>query len=249
MLKRASLFQNQKETVDSTEETSLSNTPIGVPFLLSRPKPVLEEDNGSYCFRITALSGLNQTTFQQNRTNPFFFHYNNFLFDYIVDFIILFNREEKEMAPPQIDYNSQTVKNFISQLNTVLSSLDQGVDEKTHDKFWQSVKQEDLATVYLTILLGKLIQMDTKALQTAATNVNNNNNSSNNNNNSNPNSSNNSTPVDNKSSSTNNLDTNGNNEEDDYQLVSPREVSFNTDELRFDAQEVLSIKIFLKMLL
>ncbi len=237
MLKRSStIIQNQTHSGDPTEEASLTHSSVSTPLVLSRPKPTSLEDYASYDFRITTLFGLNQTTFQQNRTNSFFFlQQNNFLFDYIIDLILLFNHEEQnlseDMAPPQIDYNSPAVKNFITQLNTILNSLDQGFDEKTHDKFWQSVKQEDLATVYLTILLGKLVQMDTKALQTAAVNATNTNTNNASNNSAT------STPTD-------KTDTNGNNEDDEYQVVSPREISFNTDELRFDAQEVWFFHFF-----
>ncbi|KAL9644284.1 hypothetical protein ABK040_005745 [Willaertia magna] len=68
----------------------------------------------------------------------------------------------------QIQYEHEIVKKFVAELNETLQRKvlkTSGVDDKSYEKLWNQLTNTNLATVYLTVLLGKLLILEEKALK------------------------------------------------------------------------------------
>jgi len=71
-------------------------------------------------------------------------------------------------ASHHIDYNLNAVKQFIQQLNSCVYPLDaikSGVDQQNYELVWSQLLNADFATVYLTVLIGKLLLTENKVIQ------------------------------------------------------------------------------------
>lgn len=71
-------------------------------------------------------------------------------------------------ASHHIDYGQQAVKQFVQQLNSCVHPLDVlkfGVEQQNYESLWNQLLNQDLATVYLTVLLGKLVLSENKLIQ------------------------------------------------------------------------------------
>lgn len=77
-------------------------------------------------------------------------------------------QQQQQQSPPlpQIDLESEHIKAFLTQFNAILQNgIRTGVDAEQYDLFWQMMGNRDLATLYLTVFMGKLLQMENNALQ------------------------------------------------------------------------------------
>ncbi|KAF0981491.1 hypothetical protein FDP41_012148 [Naegleria fowleri] len=81
------------------------------------------------------------------------------------------SQQQEEMSETdshQIQYDHEIVKKFVAELNETLKrkqTKTSGVDEKAYEKLWNQLTNPSLATVYLTVLLGKLLILEEKALK------------------------------------------------------------------------------------
>jgi len=81
------------------------------------------------------------------------------------------NKEDLEMSETdshQIQYDHDIVKKFVAELSETIKrkqTKTTGVDEKSYERLWNQLTNNNLATVYLTVLLGKLLILEEKALK------------------------------------------------------------------------------------
>ena len=84
---------------------------------------------------------------------------------------LIYEKSSSEMSETdshQIQYDHEIVKKFVAELNETLNrkqNKTSGVDEKAYEKLWNQLTNPNLATVYLTVLLGKLLILEEKALK------------------------------------------------------------------------------------
>lgn len=99
---------------------------------------------------------------------------NNRLFtalsgDYFTEESLEYNKNNIEsytMSSHQIDYSHPVVKEFLSHMDTCFQSAIMGdADAKIYDTIWFQLGNKDLATVYLTVMLAKLLSTEQKALE------------------------------------------------------------------------------------
>lgn len=63
-----------------------------------------------------------------------------------------------------IDYNSPKVKQFLKELQACFSDPRKGLKPKEYENLWKQIGDKDLATVYLTVLTGKLLLLENQVI-------------------------------------------------------------------------------------
>ncbi len=143
------VFTNCTTRSPSTQELDLYLTHLLIELLLQsypfeeEEKEETEEGNNSL---FTALSGdyFKEESSEYNKNNI----------------------ESYTMSSHQIDYSHPVVKEFLSHMDTCFQSAIMGdADAKIYDSIWFQLGNKGLATVYLTVMLAKLLLTEQKALE------------------------------------------------------------------------------------
>lgn len=63
-----------------------------------------------------------------------------------------------------IDYDSPKVKQFLKDLQSCFTDPRKGLKPKEYENLWKQIGDKDLATVYLTVLTGKLLLLENQVI-------------------------------------------------------------------------------------